>query len=119
MAAGSFRDLLAWQEAMKLAELVYRQTQVLPKAEAFGLISQMRRAAISIPSNIAEGSGRNSSGELSQFLGIAGGSLSELETQNELCVRLGYFKAETECSRQMIRVGKLLYGMRSAVRAKR
>lgn len=117
MAAGSFRGLLAWQEAMKLAELVYQQTQVLPKAEAFGLVSQMRRAAISIPSNIAEGSGRNSSGELLQFLGIASGSLAELETQTELCVRLGYFKNESECAKQMICVGKLLHGMRRALRA--
>lgn len=119
MSAGAFRNLVAWQEAMKLAELVYRQTNALPKTEAFGLVSQMRRAAVSIPSNIAEGAGRNSLGELVQFLGIASGSLAELETQTELCARLGYFEGDSDCAKQMIRVGKLLYGMRRVVRAKR
>jgi four helix bundle protein len=117
MAAGAYRNLLVWQEAMKLAELVYRQTLSLPKAEVFGLTSQMRRAAVSIPSNIAEGAGRNSTGELLQFLGIASGSLAELETQEALCVRLGYFESNTECARQMIRVGKLLIGMRRNLRS--
>jgi len=112
----AYQNLLVWQEAMKLAELVYRQTLALPKAEAFGLTSQMRRAAVSIPSNIAEGAGRNSSGELVQFLGIASGSLAELETQEALCVRLGYFDGNSECARQMVRVGKLLIGMRGKIR---
>lgn len=113
----AYQNLLVWQEAMKLAELVYRQTSALPKTEAFGLTSQMRRAAVSIPSNIAEGAGRNSSGELLQFLGIASGSLAELETQAALCARLGYFESDSECKRQMTRVGKLLIGMRKNLRS--
>lgn len=116
MAAGTFRNLVVWQEAMKLAELVYRQTSSLPKSEMFGLSSQMRRAATSIPSNIAEGAARNSTGELLQFLGIANGSLAELETQLELGARLGYFEPGSDCAKQTVRVGKLLIGMRKTVR---
>jgi len=119
MAAGVFRNLVAWQEAMKLAELIYRLTSSLPKSEAFGLTAQMRRAAVSIPSNIAEGSGRNSSGELLQFLGIANGSLAELETQFELGVRLGYFSVDSEPSAQISRVGRLLTGLRKSLRNKK
>jgi len=119
MAAGVFRNLVAWQEAMKLAELIYRRTSSLPKAEIFGLTAQMRRAAVSIPSNIAEGSARNTPGELLQFLGIANGSLAELETQIELCVRLGYFKADSEPNVQISRVGRLLTGLRKSIRHKK
>ena len=82
----NYRDLIAWREAMPLVEVVYRETQNLPRDETFGLRAQIRRAAVSVPSNLAEGSGRNSSGELRQFVGIASGSLAELETQLELAV---------------------------------
>ena len=78
------RDLAAWQEAMRLVETVYRESADFPKQETFGLTSQIRRAAISIPSNLAEGAARNSPREWLQFLGIACGSLAELETQLEL-----------------------------------
>jgi four helix bundle protein len=78
------RDLVVWQEAMNLVELVYRRTQEFPTQEVFGLSAQMRRAAISIPSNIAEGAGRNSSREFFQYLEIASGSLAELEAQLEV-----------------------------------
>jgi four helix bundle protein len=83
------KDLVAWREAMSLVEAVYRDTENFPRDETFGLRAQVRRAAVSVPSNIAEGSGRNSPGELRQFVGIASGSLAELETQLELSVRLG------------------------------
>jgi four helix bundle protein len=86
----SHRDLLVWQKSMDLVVAIYRITQKLPSHEQFGLISQLRRAAVSIPSNIAEGYGRHSSGSYKQFLSISRGSLLELETQIELCVRLGY-----------------------------
>jgi four helix bundle protein len=76
----SFRDLLVWQRSMTLAVVVYRLTSEFPRQEMFGLISQMRRAIISIPCNIAEGQGRNSTGEFRQFLGIARGSNSEVQT---------------------------------------
>ena len=75
----SYRDLIVWQKAKSLAVPVYQQTEALPKAETYGLTSQLRRAAISIVSNIAEGQGRLTSGEFQQFLGHSRGSLLELE----------------------------------------
>jgi four helix bundle protein len=77
----SYRDLLVWQKAMTLVRLVYEDTRSFPKEEMFGLTSQMRRAAISIPCNIAEGQGRASRKDFRQFLAISRGSLLELETQ--------------------------------------
>lgn len=82
----SFKDLIVWQKSMDLVESIYRITEKLPSKEQFGLISQMRRAAVSIPSNIAEGYGRQSKGSYTQFLSISRGSLLELETQTELCI---------------------------------
>jgi four helix bundle protein len=86
----SFRDLDVWRLGLDLAEAVYQCTSSFPKHELFGLTAQMRRAAVSIPSNIAEGRARSSTKELLQFLAIARGSLAELETQFELALRLGY-----------------------------
>jgi four helix bundle protein len=86
----SFRDLDVWRLGLDLAEAVYQCTSSFPKHELFGLTAQMRRAAVSIPSNIAEGRARSSTKELLQFLAIARGSLAELETQFELAIRLGY-----------------------------
>ena len=82
------KKLKVWQEAMSLAKLVYHITEKLPKEEKFGLVIQMRRAAVSIPSNIAEGAARQGSKESVQFYTIARGSLSELDTQVELCKSL-------------------------------
>jgi four helix bundle protein len=79
-----FRDLNVWQKAMDLTVDVYRHTDHLPQSERFVLLSQVRRCAVSICSNIAEGAGRNSNGEFIQFLGMANGSAYELETQIEL-----------------------------------
>jgi four helix bundle protein len=84
----SHKDLIIWQRSMDLVESVYRITENFPARENFGLVSQMRRAAVSIPSNIAEGYGRQSTGNYSQFLSIARGSLLELETQIEISLRL-------------------------------
>jgi len=75
------RDLLVWQHAIALVTIVYRVTSAFPDSERFGLIAQMRRAAVSVPSNIAEGAARNTTKEYLHFLGIARGSLSELDTQ--------------------------------------
>ena len=86
----SHRDLVVWQKAMDLAVEVYRIVRALPDAERFGLISQLSRAATSIPANIAEGHGRMGSREYANFLSIARGSLKELETLLELAVRVGY-----------------------------
>ena len=111
----NYRDLLAWREAMSLVEFVYRDTECFPKSELFGLRTQIRRAAVSVPSNIAEGCGRNSSGELRQFVGIACGSLAELETQLELAVRLGFINTDTSAIRQTDRVGRLVNALRGSL----
>jgi four helix bundle protein len=92
----SFNDLLAWQKAMSLAEDVYRVTRAFPKDEIFGLTSQMRRAAVSVASNIAEGQARQTRGEFVQFLGHAKGSLAELETQTMLSTRVGLLTPEDD-----------------------
>ena len=86
----SYRDLKVWQEAMVLAEWIYRVTAGFPDSERYGLIAQMRRAAVSVPSNIAEGYGRKTPRQRHHFLENALGSLFELETQSELSSRLGF-----------------------------
>ena len=93
----SFRNLQVWQKGVQLASLVYQTSRALPKDEQFGLISQMRRAAVSVPSNIAEGYGRRSRADYVRFLNMAMGSLFELQTQTEIAASLGYFNdAESE-----------------------
>lgn len=91
----TFRDLLVWQKSMSLVTDIYRQTQSFPSNETYGLVSQMRRCAVSIPSNIAEGFGRRATKEYLRFLQIAMGSLFELETQLEISRNLQYLS--TEC----------------------
>lgn len=86
----TYRQLLVWKKAKHLALLVYRETEPFPNSERFGLTSQIRRAVVSIPSNIAEGQGRLTKGEFRQFLGHARGSILELETQLEIAYELGY-----------------------------
>ena len=108
--------MFAWQQAMSLVELVYRDTSRFPRQEAFGLSAQLRRAAISIPCNIAEGAGRRSRGELVQYLGIACGSLAEVETQLEIARRLGYLHGDSDSVRQLPRVGKLLVALRKSIK---
>jgi len=88
------KDLVVWQKAMDLAKEVYLLVKKLPKEETYALSSQMRRAAISIPSNIAEGQARNSTKEFVQFLSIARGSKAELQTQLLLCVEIGYLSKQ-------------------------
>ena len=90
----SYRDLIVWQKGMELAKQVYIFTARFPKAELFGIGQQLRRAAISIPSNIAEGNGRGSKQDYVRFLFIARGSLFEAQTQIELCRELGLFKPD-------------------------
>jgi len=85
-----YRNLRVWQQSMDLVEAVYELTDSFPDSEKFGLISQMRRSAVSIPSNIAEGARRNGHREFHHFLGIAKGSLAELETQLEISSRLKF-----------------------------
>jgi four helix bundle protein len=93
-AVTSYRDLVVWQKAMALVSAVYRLTSAFPDAERFGLTSQIQRSAVSIPSNIAEGQGRLATKEFRQFLGVARGSLKELETQLLISLDLAYAPAE-------------------------
>ena len=88
----SHKDLKVWQESMTLVVQIYKISEDFPKHEVYGLTSQIRRAAVSIPSNIAEGAGRKGENEFTRFLYIALGSLSEVETQLEISHRLGYIK---------------------------
>jgi four helix bundle protein len=89
-AAQNFKNLLVWQRAMVLAKSVYQITEAFPAEERFGLVAQMRRAAVSIPSNIAEGQARHLTGEFIQWISHAEGSLAELETQLRLSTDLGF-----------------------------
>jgi four helix bundle protein len=109
----SHRDLIAWQKAMDLVVLVYEATAVFPKHELYGLTSQMRRAATSIPANIAEGQGRRSKSEFGQFLGNARGSLLELDTHLEVALRLKYLTpAQHErVQGHVVEVGRIINGL--------
>lgn len=89
-AVRSYRDLIVWQKSMEIVAFVYQATAGLPETEQFGLVAQMRRAAVSVPSDIAEGYGRQATGEYRHHLSIARGSILELETQTLICERLGY-----------------------------
>lgn len=111
--AHKYQDLIVWQKGMDLADAVYRLTRSFPKEEVYGLTNQMRRAAVSVPSNAAEGQGRLNRGEFRQFLGQARGSLLELETQAELAQRLGYLSpaAAQEIHQRTQEVLRLLNGL--------
>jgi len=120
MAVKSYKDLEVWQLAMDLAENVYTITKEFPREEIYGLTSQLRRAAVSIPSNIAEGQGRKSTKEFLQFLSIAYGSLCEVETQLLLSVRLGYVdSSRLENTDPLCQsVGRMLNGLMRSLRTK-
>jgi four helix bundle protein len=111
MAVQSFRDLQVWQRSMQLTVAVYRMTQNFPPEELYGLTSQIRRSAVSIPSNIAEGQGRLNTGEFRQFLGVARGSNCESQTQLEIAraLRLGDVKLIDEAEVLSHEVGKMLF----------
>ena len=103
-----YRDLIVWQEAMDIAVEVYSLTRAFPREETFGMTSQMRRCAASIPANIAEGFGRAQRRTFVQFLRIAQGSLKELETHTTLCGRVGLLTAENvaDLDRRCTTLGK-------------
>jgi len=109
--AKSFRELLVWQRSMQLAETIFRITEDFPKREVFGLASQMRRAATSIPSNLAEGANRIGRKEFRQFVTIARGSNNELQTQIELAHRVGILSIATAVTAQKEaeEVGRMLH----------
>ena len=94
MAIKNYKDYIVWQKSMQAVKLLYYLVKKLPKEELFALSDQMRRCAVSIPSNIAEGQQRNSEAEFSRFLNYAQGSRAELETQLLICVSIGYLTAE-------------------------
>ena len=105
----TYRDLIVWQKAMKLVTEIYRHTKSFPEDERFGLTSQLRRCSISIPSNVAEGYGRNSTQDYIRYLRIANGSLFELQTQLEIALNLGFLSDESfsilfESSREIERM---------------
>ena len=112
----SYRDLLVWQRGMDLAEQCYLATKQLPKEETFGMVSQIRRSAASIPANVAEGYGRDSTGAYVQFLRNAQGSLKELETHILLAKRVNLLASPNECE-LLTRTDELGRMLRSLIRS--
>ena len=110
MRAKDYKDFIVWQKAIDLSVEVYRLVKLLPKTETYALSDQMRRAVVSIPSNIAEGQGRSSAKDFANFLGIARGSQKELETQLYICIKIGYFTEEEASTALNLceEVGKML-----------
>ena len=117
MTVNSFRDLRVWQAGMDLVEKIYRFTQTFPTQETYGLTNQLRRAAVSIPSNIAEGHSREHTKEYLNFLSVTQGSLAELQTQIEIATRLGYLAPSiaAELSDDSVSLSKQLYALRNAI----
>ena len=113
MSQKRYQELIVWQKAMELSKAIYHVTKSFPDDERFGLTSQLRRASVSVPSNIAEGQGRLTPGEFKQFLGHARGSVFEVETQIQLAAELGYV-AQPESARlieQTSEVSRMLNGL--------
>ncbi len=115
----SYRDLVVWQKAMDLVAECYRVTKLLPEEETYGLVSQIQRAAVSVPANIAEGHGRDHLGDYLHQLSIANGSVMELETHLLLAERLGYVGA-IECALLLTaEVGRMLAGLTKSLRTRK
>ena len=112
----SYRDLIAWQKGMDLVVLAYRESSKLPSDERFGLSVQIRRCAVSVPSNIAEGWGRQSTQDYLRFLTIARGSVFELLTQAKICERLGYDGDWQEVTSSAEEVGRILHALIRSIR---
>lgn len=120
MTVRNYDDLMAWRRAMDLTEAVYRVTKVFPKEEIYGLTCQIRRAAVSVPSNIAEGQGRQTTMDFLRFLAIAHGSLNELETQLVLAWRLKYLSdgGKSQLLDSVAEVARLLNGLQRSLRSR-
>jgi four helix bundle protein len=116
----SFRDLQVWQRSIQMSVSIYRLTQGFPREEIYGMTSQMRRSAVSVASNIAEGHGRLSTGEYRQFLGMARGSNFELQTQLEIARALGFSDPRIleEAEGLSFEVGKMISGVLNATKDK-
>ena len=115
----SHKDLLVWQKSVDMVTCVYNQTSGWPKEEVYGLTSQIRRAAVSVPSNIAEGAGRTGKKEFSRFLSIAMGSLAEVETQIVIAQRLGYMLDVTSIDKGIQEIRRMLIGLNKSLEARR
>ncbi|NLB63366.1 MAG: four helix bundle protein [Fibrobacter sp.] len=116
--AKDFKDLFVWQKSMDLVVEVYQLAKMLPKKEQYSLCDQIKRSAVSIPSNIAEGQGRKTNNEFNRFLSIANGSKAELETQLLLCVKINYLKKdEISLALNLIHdIGKMINGLQKSLR---
>ena len=112
------KDLRTWQQSMDMVASIYEKTKTFPKEELFGMVSQIRRAAVSVPSNIAEGYARGTDREKLHFLKISSGSMSEVDTQLLLCMKLGYLNPETyeELSEMVTSVWKQLNALISSIK---
>lgn len=117
MAVANYQKLIVWQKSMELTTLIYMLTKRLPKEEIYALSNQMRRAVVSIPSNIAEGNGRQKNGELMHFLRIAKGSAAELETQLLICENLQYLSKD-ETSKAMALLTEISKMLRALLKDK-
>ena len=120
MSVKGYRDLLVWQKSIDLTDKIYVLTEHFPKSEMYGLSNQMRRSAISIPSNIAEGAARHGKQEFIQFLGIAKGSLAELHTQIIIAHRRNYILPENyqAIEKTMHEIDNMLFGLINSLRNK-
>lgn len=115
----TFRDLIAWQRSKEVAKLIYRETQQMPSDERFGLTNQMRRAAVSVPSNIAEGFGRQTRPDYLRHLRIARGSLMELSTQYELAVEMEMVPTNQRLNELIQEADRVLQGLIRGLETKR
>jgi four helix bundle protein len=117
----SFRDLQVWQKSIQLSVAIYRMSKDFPREELYGLTSQIRRSAVSVPSNIAEGQGRLSNGEARQFLGISRGSNFEVQTQLEIARALNFGDPRLIDDAESLsnKAGKMLYGLLQSLKRQR
>jgi four helix bundle protein len=114
----SYEDLKVWRKSIELTKHIYELTSKFPDSEKFGLTNQLRRASVSIASNIAEGCGRNTQGEFVQFLGIASGSVAEVTTQIIIALELGFITQSDfeEAKHKAVEIGKMLSGLKRSIR---
>lgn len=119
-AVRSYRDLLVWQKSMSFVTKVYRHLDTFPKTEHYGLVSQIKRSSVSVPSNIAEGSSRRSTKEFLRYINIANGSLAEAETQLQIATNLGYLdeKSLVEMLNATDEISRMLQGLYVALEKK-
>lgn len=115
MQINSYKDLIVWQKAMELAQEIHLRSKTFPKEEVYGLTSQLRRAAVSVPSNIAEGQARQGTAEFLNFLSIAQGSLAEVDTQLLLAQRFQYLQPQdaTKAASLIVEISKMLASLRA------